>query len=66
MEWLPKTKIERKNIDTDSFIVYIKTDDIYIGIANHVKTRFCTLNYEIDRLLPKEKDIKVTGFRKIN
>ena len=29
-------------MDTDSFIVYIKTEDIYSHIANNVETRFDT------------------------
>ena len=29
-------------MDTDSFIVYIKTEDIYSRIANNVETRFDT------------------------
>ena len=42
-------------MDTDSFIVYIKTDDIYKGIAEDVKTRFDTSsNYELGRPLPNE------------
>ena len=32
-------------LDTDSFIVCIKTDDIYINIAKDVETRFDTSNY---------------------
>ena len=43
-------------MDTDSFIVYIKTDDIYKDIAEKVETRFDTLNCEIDRPLPTGKD----------
>ena len=35
-----------------------KTDDVYKGIAKDVETRFDTLNYELDRPLPKEKTIK--------
>ena len=31
-------------IDTDSFIIYIKTDDIYHDIVEDVKTRFHTSN----------------------
>ena len=31
---------------TDSFIVYIKTDDIYKDITEDVEKRFDTLNYE--------------------
>ena len=38
-----------------SFIVYIKTDDIYKDIAEDVETRFDTSNYEFDRPLPKRK-----------
>ena len=32
-------------MDTDSYIVYTKTDDIYKGIADDVETRFDTSNY---------------------
>ena len=42
-------------MDIDSFIVYIKTDDIYKDIAEDVETRFDISNYELDRLLPKGK-----------
>ena len=46
-------------MDTDSFIVYIKTDYIYKDIAEDVETRFDTSNYELDRPLPKRKKKKV-------
>ena len=49
---------------TDSFIVYIKTDDIYKNIAEDVKTRFDTSNYELDGQLPKGKNKKVIGLMK--
>ena len=42
-------------MDTASFIVYIKTNDIYKDIAEGVETRFDTSNYELDRPLPKGK-----------
>ena len=42
-------------MDTDSFTVYIKTDDIYKVIAEDVETRFDTGNDELDRPLPKGK-----------
>ena len=42
-------------MDTDSFIVYIKTEDIYSDIAKDVETRFHTSNYELDRSLYKKK-----------
>ena len=51
-------------MDTDSFIVYIKTDDIYKYIAEDVETRFDTSNYEIDRLLATGKNKKVIGLMK--
>ena len=51
-------------MDTDSFTVYIKTDDIYKDIAKDVETRFDTSNYELDRPLPKTKKKKVTGLVK--
>ena len=44
--------------DTNSFIVHVKTDDIYKEIAEDVETRFDTSNFELDRLLPKEKTKK--------
>ena len=37
--------------DTDSFIVFIKTNDIYKNIVEDVETRFDTSNYELDRPL---------------
>ena len=43
-------------MDADSFIVYIKTDDIYKDIAEDFETRFDTSNYELDRPLPKGKN----------
>ena len=42
-------------MDTDNFIVNVKTDDIYKEIVEDVETRFDTSNYELDRPLPKEK-----------
>ena len=42
-------------IDTDGFIVYIKTDDTYKDIVEDFETRFDTSNYELDRSLPKGK-----------
>ena len=39
-------------MDTDSFLLYIKTEDIYIDITKDVKTRFDTSDYELKALLP--------------
>ena len=50
--------------DTDSFIVYIKTDDIYKDIGEDVETRFDTSNYELNRSLTKGKNKKRIGLMK--
>ena len=51
-------------MDTDSFIVYIKTHDIYKDITEDVETRFDTSNHGLDRPLPKGKNKKVIGLMK--
>ena len=51
-------------MDTDSFIIQIKTEDIYEDIADDVEKRFDTSNYEIDRPLPIGKNKKVIGLMK--
>ena len=38
-------------MDTDSFTVCTKTDDIYKKIAEDIETRFYTSNYKLDRPL---------------
>ena len=40
-------------MDTDRYIVHVKTDDIHKDIAENVETRFHTSNFEIDRPLPE-------------
>ena len=51
-------------MDTDSFIMHIKTEDFYKDIADDVEKRFDTLNYEINRPLPKRKNKKVIRLMK--
>ena len=53
-------------MDTDSFIIQIKTEDFYEGIANDVEKQFDTSNYDEDdkRRLPISKNKKVIGFFK--
>ena len=48
-------------MDTDSFNVNVKTDDIYKDIAEDVEKRFDTSNFEIDTPLPKGRNKKVIG-----
>ena len=50
-------------MDTDSFIVYVRTDYINKNIAD-VETRFDTSNYELNKPLSKGKNKKVTGLMK--
>ena len=42
-------------MDTDSFTVYIKTEDIYVNIEKHVQTKFDASNYELGRSLSREE-----------
>ena len=39
-------------INTDSFIIRVKTDDVCKNIAEHGLTGFETSNYEVNRPLP--------------
>ena len=50
---------------TDSFLVHVKTEDIYKDIAEDVETRFDTSNFEIDRPLPNGKKIIRQTMKKI-
>ena len=51
-------------MDTDSFIMNIKTEDFYKDISNDVEKRFDTSNYEVDRPLSTGKNKKVIGLMK--
>ena len=51
-------------MDTDSFIMHIKTEDFYKDIADEVEKRFDTSNYEVNRPLPAGKNKKVFGLMK--
>ena len=51
-------------MDTDSFIMNIKTNDFYKDITNDVENRFDTSNYEVNRPLPTGKNKKIIGLMK--
>ena len=51
-------------MDTDGFISHIKTEDFYEDIADDVKKRFDTSNYEVNRPLRTGKNKKVIGLMK--
>ena len=58
------TKVSQYNakpcyMDTDSFIIHIKTEDVYKDIKDDVEKRFYTSNYEITWPLPTGKNKKV-------
>ena len=63
-----KSKYEDKArlccMDTDSFVVNIKTKDFYKDIVENVKERFDTSNYIYDRSLPTRVNKKVIGLMK--
>ena len=48
-------------MDTDSFIVHVKTDNIYKDIAEDFETSFGTSDFEIVIPLPKEKNKNANG-----
>ena len=57
-------KVKLCYMDTDSFVMNIKTSDFYKDIANDVDKRLDTSNYEVDRPLPTGKNKKVIGLMK--
>ena len=42
-------------MDTDSFVMNIKSNDFYKDIANDAENRFDTSNYEVDRPYQQER-----------
>ena len=52
------------HMDTDSFIIHIKTPDFYKDSAGDVEKRYDTSNDEVDRPLPKEINKNVIGLMK--
>ena len=56
--------VELCYMDTDSFVMSIKTKDFYNDIANDVEDSFDTSNYEVNRPIPTGKNKKVIGLIK--
>ena len=46
-------------MDADSFIINIKTKDVYEDISDDVGKRFDTSNYDVNRPLPAGKTRKL-------
>ena len=51
-------------MDTDSFIIHIKSEEFYKDIADDVEKKFDTLNYEVNKPLPKGMNKKVIDLMK--
>ena len=45
-------KVKLCCMNTNSFIVHVKTDNIYKDVAENVEKTFVTSNYGLDKLLP--------------
>ena len=56
-----KKKAKLCYMDTDSFLVYIKTEDISVDISKDFETRFGTSNYEWERPFPKGENETVNA-----
>ena len=51
-------------MDTESFIIHIKTEDTYEDMEDDVQQRSDTSNYEVHRPLLASKNKKVSGLIK--
>ena len=51
-------------MDTDSFKVYVKAEDIHIDISKDVEEKFNASSYESERLLQRGKNTKLIGLVK--
>ena len=51
-------------MDTDSFVMHIKTNDFYKDISDDFDNRFDTSNYEVNRPLQTGKNKKIIGLMK--
>ena len=59
-----KDRIRLCYMDTDSFIMHIKTENFYKDIADDVEKKYDTSNYTVERPLPMGKNKKVIGMMK--
>ena len=51
-------RIRLCHMDTDRFIMHIKTKDFYEDIADDAEKKYDTSNYTVERPLPMGKNIK--------
>ena len=59
-----RDKVKLCYMDTDSFIMHVKTEDFNKDIANDVEEKYDTSNYTCERPLPIGKNKKVIGLMK--
>ena len=59
-----KDRIRRCYMDTDSFIMHIKTEDFYKDIADDVEKKYDTSKNTVERPLPMGKNKKLIGMMK--
>ena len=59
-----KDRVRLCYMDTDSFIMHIKTEDFYKDIADDVEKKYDTSNYTVERPLPMGMNKKVIGMKK--
>ena len=57
-------KVKLRYMDTDSFVMSMKTNDYYKDISNDVDKRLDTSNYDCNRPLPIGKNKIVIGLMK--
>ena len=57
-------KIRLCYMDTDSFIMHIKTEDFYKDIADDVEKKYDTSSYTVERPLPVGKNKNMIGMMK--
>ena len=59
-----KDRIRLCYMDTDSFMMHIKTEDFYKDTADDVEKKYDTSNYTVERPLPMGKNKKIIGMMK--
>ena len=59
-----KTMQNYATLDTDSFIINIKTEDFSEDIADDIEKRYDTSNYKVNMPLSKGKNKKLIGLMK--
>ena len=63
-DYIKLSKQSKTMLHEYSFIIYIKTKDVYEDVANDVENRFETSDYEVNIPLPTGKNKKVIGLMK--